>query len=97
MRHGARKMGKGRRKCVDCFLRSIFQLFVIAELRQPQKIQRRDRAGRRLRAVVVVLHPNEHAFVLPAGAEVAAVFSVNEQAILRLLQLCRELQPFDIE
>ena len=97
LRHRTCKMGKCWRKCIDCFLCSILQLFIIAELRQPQKIQRRDRARGRLGAVVVIFHPEKHAFIFAAGAEIPAVFLVKEQAILRLLQLRRKFQPFDIE
>jgi hypothetical protein len=85
------------RKCVDRFSRALRHLFVIAKLCQPQKIQRCDGAGRGLGAVVIVFHSEENAFVVAAGAEIAALALVEKQAVLRLLQLGREFQPFDIE
>src|SRR5439155_5474805 len=42
-------------------------------------------------------HPEEHAFVLTARAEIATVLFLEKQAILRLLQLDRKFQPLDIE
>src|SRR5207302_6894961 len=92
-------MRKRCRECVDRFsgaLRSRSRR-IVAELRQPQKIQRGHRASRWLRSVVVVLHPEEHTLVLSARAEIAAVLLVEKQAVLRLLQFDRKLQPIDIE
>ena len=79
------------------FLRRSRDSFHPAHLRQPQQIERRHRTRRRLRAVVVFLHPQQNALVFAAGAEVAAALFVEEQLVLRLLQLDRELQPADIE
>ena len=49
------------RESVDGFLRPLKPLVLVPDLRQPQKIQRRDGAGRRFRAVVVLLQPQENA------------------------------------
>ena len=72
-------------------------LFIVANLCEPQKIQGRDRARSRLRSVVIVFHSQKDAFIFAAGAEIAAVLLVEKQAVLRLLQFDREFQPFDIE
>ena len=79
----------------DCLVRTLAITFRPAELRQAKEIESSDRIRRRLRAVVVLLHSQQHALVFAAGAEIAAVLFVEENLVLRFLQLERELAAIE--
>ena len=66
-------------------------------MREPQEVQRGDRTRSRFRAVVIFLHPQEDARVFAAAAEVTPAFFIEEQPVLRFLQLDRELKPVHLE
>ena len=65
----------------------------VDQVRQRQQVEDRDRARRRLGAVVVLLHPQQHARIAAGGAEPAAVLLVPEQFVLPPLQRDRPLEP----
>src|SRR6266581_7211533 len=90
-------MGKRWCKCVDCFPSAFAQFLVVAKLRQSQKIDCGNRACGRLSAVIIVFHSQHNAFVFAARREVAAVFLVGKQTVLRFLKLKGKLQPLDVE
>src|SRR5437868_743321 len=85
------------RKGGDCLPGAFVQALVVTKLREPQKIERGDGTCRWFGAVIVILHSENNAFVFAIGREVAAVFLIVEQTVLRFLQLNRKFQPLDVE
>ena len=62
-------------------------------MHQREKVLDRHRAGRRLRAVVLLLDPQEHGRIVPGGGEPAAALFVPEKRVLAGLQLDRPVEP----
>src|SRR5205085_3443127 len=86
-----------RAESVDRFLGALAPALFVAKLRQPKKIQGSDRTRSRFRAVVVLFHPQKDARVFSSAAEVGALFFVEEQSVLCLLQFDREAEPIHLE
>src|SRR5262245_49937170 len=62
-------------------------------MREREEIEDRDRAGRRLGAIVVLLQAQEHRVVLPCRAEPSALDWIPEQRVLAVLQRLRPFEP----
>ncbi len=60
------------------------------------RIPRRQRARRRLRSVVILLHPHQDRLIPSPRGKIAPVLPVQEQLIQLRLQLDRPLQPRDL-
>ncbi len=67
-----------------------------AQVRKRQEIQYTNRAGRGLRAVVVLFQPQQHGFVLACRTEPTAFDRIPEQRILLRLQRMRPFEPLRV-
>src|SRR4051812_5892770 len=73
-------------ECVDCLFRSLSPALLISKLREPQKIQCRDRTCCRFRAVTVFLHAKQDIWILACPVEITSGRFVKKETILRFLQ-----------
>src|SRR5947207_2347755 len=86
-----------RTESVDGFFGAFSPAQLVAELGQPQEIQRRNRARGRFRTVVVLLYPEKNRRITTGAAEVATSLFVPKEPVLRFLERDRKLKPAHIE
>ena len=67
------------------------------ELAEAPQVHHRDRSGRRLGAVVILLQAQENRRIAVRGGEVAAALLVPEMKVERVLELPRPTEPAEIE
>src|SRR2546421_7949780 len=90
-------MGDLRSKSLDRFFRPRISGCIIPDLGEPKKIQGRDRTGGWLRAVVVLLQPEQNARVVTGAAEIPTPLFIEKQFVLGFLQFERKTEPAGIE
>src|SRR4051812_41116184 len=96
--HGDAPAGRTNPRTVSSegALRPAADAFVTREMRDGQRVQRRDGARRGLGAVVVFLEPKQNCRILAGRAEPAALLVVPELLVLLCLQSEGPLEPLRV-